>query len=107
MVRLSIFLKHRACDLVRYKLGSLVFFGPGLLLCVLAHAAEPPWIEIHAPHLTVVTDAGEKHGREVALSLEQMRSVFAQSMMKNHLNIAVTFFIIMMHTNLPVALDST
>jgi len=99
MVRLSIFLKHRACDLVRYKLGSLVFFGPGLLLCVLAHAAEPPWIEIHAPHLTVVTDAGEKHGREVALRLEQMRSVFAQSLMKNRLNMAVPLTIIALNNN--------
>ncbi|PYX58546.1 MAG: hypothetical protein DMG73_10490 [Acidobacteria bacterium] len=99
MVRLSIFLKNRACDLVRYKLGSLVFFGPGLLLCVLAHAAEPPWIEIHAPHLTVVTDAGEKHGREVALRLEQMRSVFAQSLMKNRLNMAVPLTIIALNNN--------
>jgi len=41
------------------------------------HSAEPPWLEIHSIHFTVVTDAGEKKGREVALRFEQMRTVFA------------------------------
>ena len=99
MVGLSIFLKHRARDLVRYKSSALVFFGPALLLCVVAHAAEPPWIEIHAPHLTVVTDAGEKRGREVALRLEQMRSVFAQAFMKNRLNMGVPLTIVALNNN--------
>jgi hypothetical protein len=50
-------------------------------------ATEPsPWLEIHSTHFTVVTDAGEKKGKEVALRLEQMRAVFATLLMKERLN---------------------
>jgi hypothetical protein len=56
-----------------------------LYVCV-AHAAEPPWVEVHSAHFTVITDAGEKKGREVALRFEQMRSVFAGLLSKDHLN---------------------
>ena len=50
-------------------------------------AAEPsPWLEIHSTHFTVVTDAGEKRGKEVALRFEQMRAVFASLLMKARLN---------------------
>jgi tetratricopeptide (TPR) repeat protein len=45
--------------------------------CVSTRAAEPAWLEIHSAHYTVITDAGDKKGREVALRLEQMRAVFA------------------------------
>lgn len=45
-----------------------------------------PWKEIHSTHFTVVTDAGEKKGREVALRLEQMRAVFVALLSKDHLN---------------------
>ena len=59
-----------------------------ILLCsVSAPAAEPnPWLEIHSAHFTVVTDAGEKKGREVALRFEQMRAVFASLLSKDRLN---------------------
>ena len=62
-----------------------------MLLCVLlstsATAAEPsPWREIHSTHYTVITDAGEKRGIEVALRFEQMRAVFATLLMKDRLN---------------------
>jgi hypothetical protein len=61
------------------------------LLCIVistpAHAAEQsPWLEIHSTHYTVITDAGEKKGREVALRFEQMRSIFATLLMKDRLN---------------------
>jgi tetratricopeptide (TPR) repeat protein len=79
--------------LVRYR-TNIFLCGVVLLLYSAAVAAAPPWIEIHAPHLTVVTDAGEKHGREIALRLEQVRSVFAQSLMKNRLNMPVPLTII-------------
>jgi len=64
----------------------------GLLLSELAlnaspaSAAEPPWLEIHSAHFTVITDAGEKRGREVALRFEQMRAVFANLLSKDRLN---------------------
>jgi hypothetical protein len=57
-----------------------------LLACAIAPAAEPPWLEVHSAHFTVITDAGEKRGREVALRFEQMRSVFATLLTKEHLN---------------------
>jgi hypothetical protein len=52
-----------------------------------AREAEPsPWLEIHSTHFTVITDAGEKKGKEVALRFEQMRAVFAILLMKERLN---------------------
>ena len=56
------------------------------MACAVAPAAEPPWLEVHSAHFTVITDAGEKKGREVALRFEQMRSVFATLLSKEHLN---------------------
>jgi tetratricopeptide (TPR) repeat protein len=65
----------------------LVFVLCGLCVCAIhAPAAEPPWLEIHSAHFTVITDAGEKKGREVALRFEQMRSVFATLLGKDRLN---------------------
>ena len=58
---------------------------PALILCPVSRSAEPPWLELHSPHYTVITDAGEKRGREVALRFEQMRSVFAGLLGKDHL----------------------
>ena len=56
------------------------------LYSIPAPAAEPPWLEIHSTHFTVITDAGEKKGREVALRFEQMRAVFAVLLTKDRLN---------------------
>jgi hypothetical protein len=59
----------------------------GILSVSYAPAAEPsPWLEIHSSHFTVITDAGEKRGKEVALRFEQMRAVFAILLMKDRLN---------------------
>src|SRR5258708_4974834 len=59
----------------------------GILLCTSAPAAEQsPWLEIHSAHFTVITDAGDKKGREVALRFEQMRAVFASLLTKDRLN---------------------
>jgi hypothetical protein len=61
--------------------GCVVFFS------LASHAAEPsPWLEIHSTHFTVITDAGEKKGKDVALRFEQMRAVFAVLLMKQRLN---------------------
>ena len=59
----------------------------GVLLSTSSPAAEQsPWLEIHSAHFTVITDAGDKRGREVALRFEQMRAVFATLLMKDRLN---------------------
>jgi hypothetical protein len=49
-------------------------------------AEQSPWLEIHSTHFTVITDAGDKKGREVALRFEQMRAVFGSLLMKERLN---------------------
>jgi len=51
------------------------------------HAAtEPPWLEVHSTHFTVITDAGDKKGREVALRFEQMRAVCGTLLTKDRLH---------------------
>src|SRR5580700_9236080 len=58
-----------------------------VLWSLASHAAEQSqWLEIHSTHFTVITDAGEKKGKEVALRFEQMRAVFAILLMKERLN---------------------
>ncbi len=55
---------------------------------------EPKWIEVHTAHFSVLTDAGEKRGREVALRMEQMRAVFGQLLLKDKLKMPVPITII-------------
>jgi tetratricopeptide (TPR) repeat protein len=57
-------------------------------------ASEPQWVEVHSPNFSVVTDAGKKRGREVALHFEQMRSVFGTLMAKTKINLAVPLQIV-------------
>jgi len=73
----------RSCFIpVRFSLALTLTVA----LCLCAPAAEKsPWLEIHSTHFTVITDAGEKKGREVALRFEQMRSVFAVLLSKEKL----------------------
>src|SRR6201997_4931367 len=60
-----------------------------------ARASEAsPWLEIHSAHFTVITDAGEKKGKEVALRFEQMRAVFGTLLMKERINQPVPLTII-------------
>ena len=59
--------------------GSVPAFFLLLVLCLKPlslHAAEPQWQEFRSAHFTVVTDAGDKKGREIVLRFEQMRAVF-------------------------------
>jgi tetratricopeptide (TPR) repeat protein len=59
----------------------------GLPLVALAETPQPsPWLEIHSTHYTVITDAGEKTGKEVALRFEQMRAVFGSLLMRERLS---------------------
>ena len=55
---------------------------------------EPKWIEVHTAHFSVITDAGDKRGREVALRMEQMRSVFGQLLLKAKLTMPVPITVI-------------
>ena len=82
----------------RTRLITLCVFSTlcGLfLLSVPAPAAEPsPWLEIHSTHFTVITDAGDKKGREVALRFEQMRAVFGTLLGRERLNQSVPLTIL-------------
>ena len=74
----------------------LQLFGVFLILCcaLAARAAEPQYLEVHSAHFTVITDAGEKKGREVAMRFEQMRSVFGQLLVRQklHMPVPLTIF---------------
>ncbi len=55
---------------------------------------EPKWIEVHTTHFSVLTDAGEKRGREVALRMEQMRTIFGELLLKKKLTMPVPITVI-------------
>jgi len=77
----------RARTIAHLALWFAVFLCSIPLCPTSAPAAEPsPWIEIDSAHFTVITDAGEKKGREVALRFEQMRAVFANLLGKDRLH---------------------
>src|SRR5260370_2306180 len=59
---------------------------------------EPKWIELHTAHFSVLTDAGEKRGREVALRMEQMRAVFGQLLLIDKLRMPVPITAIALKT---------
>jgi tetratricopeptide (TPR) repeat protein len=53
-----------------------------------AQPAKPKWIRVSSDHFSVLTDAGEKNGHEVAVRLEQMRGVFGQLLLRRKLNMS-------------------
>jgi Flp pilus assembly protein TadD len=57
-------------------------------------AGEPQWVEVRSPNFSVVTDAGEKRGREIAMRFEQMRGVFGSLMTKANVNLAIPLQIV-------------
>jgi tetratricopeptide (TPR) repeat protein len=63
----------------------ILLFASLIPLPVRAADQPPPWHEINSPHFAIVTDAGEKRGRELALRLEQMRAVFASLLLRQKL----------------------
>ena len=69
-----------------------------LVLCVgfasPAFSGESQWVEIHSPHFSVITDAGDKRGRDVAVRFEQMRAVFGALMVKAKVNTPIPLQII-------------
>src|SRR6202050_1879392 len=57
-------------------------------------AGESQWVEVRSPNFSVVTDAGEKRGREVAMHFEQMRGVFGALMTKANVNLPIPLQIV-------------
>lgn len=52
-----------------------------------ALSSQPQWVEVRSPHFSVVTDAGEKRGRDAALRFEQLRAVFGALMKKENVSL--------------------
>src|SRR5271165_7282626 len=75
-------------------LKACVAVGCLVLASRLGYAGEPQWVEVRSPNFSVITDAGDKRGRDVALHFEQMRSVFGTLMTKAHVNLAVPLQIV-------------
>jgi len=67
------------------------------LLPLPLQAAEPKWQEFRSAHFTVITDAGDKKGREMTLRFEQMRAVFGQLLLRKKLNMPVPLTIVAIH----------
>src|SRR5438270_6778535 len=77
-----------------FRWGLLLLVGLGLLSSAIVSASEPQWLEIQSSHFSVITDAGERRGREVAMRFEQMRAVFGALMVKANVNIPVPLQIV-------------
>ena len=73
-----------------FQLTAILF----LLLSSTAFAGNPQWVEVRSPHFSVITDAGEKRGREVAVRFEQMRIAFGKLLTKATVNLPVPLQII-------------
>jgi tetratricopeptide (TPR) repeat protein len=55
---------------------------------------ETKWLEVHTAHFSVITDAGDKRGREVAARMEQMRAIFGQLLLKDKLKMPVPITVV-------------
>ena len=45
-------------------------------------ASKESWIEVHSPHFTVISNAGDKQARKLADQFEQFREMFHNSFPK-------------------------
>jgi hypothetical protein len=77
-----------------FRWGLLLLSISVLLRPSPASAADSQWIEIQSPHFSVISDAGERRGREVAIRFEQMRAVFGTLMVKANVNLPVPLQIV-------------
>src|SRR5262252_4624508 len=76
------------------KLLSSVLLATLVLIAIPCRAKEPDWIEVHSPHFSVVTDAGDRRARDVALRFEQMYFVFGTLFSKQTVNFPVPLQIV-------------
>lgn len=82
------------CTMLRRSIPACLILLT-VIFCVHSRAAtEPAWLQINSTHFTVITDAGERKGREVAFRFEQMRSVFGNLLGKDRLNQSVPLMIL-------------
>jgi Flp pilus assembly protein TadD len=77
-----------------------------LLLCTAtllqdagARSDQPHWIRVNSSHFSVVTDADEIKGHDVAVRFEQMRSAFGQLLLRKRINMSQPFDIIALRSD--------
>lgn len=66
----------------------VVLTALSFLPCNLEASSAPHWIRLDSDHFSVLTDGGEKKGREVLVRFEQMRAAFGQLLYKSRINMA-------------------
>jgi len=85
-----------------HSLASRLILVTVLLCCAPptpARSDEPHWIRVNSSHFSVVTDADEKHGHDVVVRFEQMRSVFAQLLARTRVNMSEPIDIIALRSD--------
>jgi tetratricopeptide (TPR) repeat protein len=94
--------EERRCHVLYCLVASLLvvsfrvapFCVAGFSTSPTVFAGEPQWVEVRSPNFSVVTDAGDKRGREVAMRFEQMRAVFGALMTKANVNLPIPLQIV-------------
>ncbi len=75
------------CPLARRLLSLVLLFVLAPSPIMFARNSDPKWIRVNSAHFSVLTDAGEKRGREISLRLEQVRQTFARLFVKKKLQL--------------------
>jgi len=78
----------------RWARFLLLWISLAVLFSRTAMAGEATWVEVRSPHFSVITDAGERRGREVATRFEQMRAVFGRLMTNAKVNTPIPLQIV-------------
>jgi tetratricopeptide (TPR) repeat protein len=84
--------------------SRLIFFITFALLLLCAPLAparsdQPHWIRVNSSHFSVVTDADESKGHDVAARFEQMRLVFGQLLARTRINMSEPIDIIALRSD--------
>ncbi|MBZ5648426.1 MAG: tetratricopeptide repeat protein [Acidobacteriia bacterium] len=71
-----------------------LFLAASVVAWLSIPAPAQEWVEVKSPHFSVITDGGEKRGREIALRFEQMRAVFGQLFNRKYVSLPVPLEIV-------------
>jgi TonB family protein len=63
-----------------FRLRTVVAAASVILIPLLCQGKEQSWVEVRSPNFIVVSNAGEKQARKSAVQMEEIRSVFRQSL---------------------------
>jgi tetratricopeptide (TPR) repeat protein len=83
--------RPKAGSCLALVLALLAAFVPAPL------AAESRWVEVRSPNFSVVTDAGDRRGLEIALRFEQMRAVFGTLIFRSRVSQPIPLQIVAFH----------